>query len=51
MQFTEKEIERIDKLLEESDEEQRKNGNKLYTHEEVLGSILGEKYYKSLHRI
>ena len=49
--FTKEEIERIDRLLEESDEEQRQNGNKLYTHDEVWGEILGEEYYKSLHRV
>ena len=49
--FTEEEIERIDRLLAESDEEQMKNGNKLYTHDEVWGEILGEKYYKTLHRV
>lgn len=47
--FTKKERERIDKLLEESDEEQRQNGNKLYSHDEVWGELLGEEYYK-LHR-
>ena len=47
--FTKEEKERIDKLLKESDEEQRKNGNKLYSHDEVWGQLLGEKYYK-LHR-
>ena len=47
--FTKEERERIDRLLAESDEEQRKNGNKLYSHDEVWGQLLGEKYYK-LHR-
>ena len=49
--FTKKEEERIDRLLAESDEEQRQNGNKLYSHAEVWGEILGEEYYKTLHRI
>lgn len=47
--FTKEEEKRIDRLLEESDEEQRRNGNKLYSHDEVWGRLLGEKYYK-LHR-
>lgn len=51
MKFTKQERERIDKLLEEVDEEQRKNGNKLYTHAEVWGEILGEENYKLLHRL
>ena len=51
MQFTDEEIERIDKLLAESDEEQKQNGNKLYTHDEVWGKFLGEQYYKTLHRV
>ena len=33
--FTKEEEERIDRLLVESDEEQRKNGDKLYSHDEV----------------
>ena len=51
MQFTAEEREIIDKLLEESDEEQRKNGNKLYSHEEVWRSILGREKYEVIHRI
>ena len=47
--FTKEEKERIDRLLAESDEEQERNGNKLYSHDEVWGPILGEDYYK-LHR-
>ena len=47
--FTKEEKERIDRLLAESDEEQERNGNKLYSHDEVWGPILGEYYYK-LHR-
>ena len=42
MQFTAEERKIIDRLLEESDEEQRKNGNKYYTEEEVWGLILGK---------
>ena len=34
-EFTEAEIEEINRLLEESDERQRQNGNKTYTHEEI----------------
>lgn len=41
MNFTDEERKIIDILLKESDEEQRKNGNKLYSHEEVLN------YFKS----
>jgi hypothetical protein len=51
MQFTDEERKIIDRLLEESDEEQRQNGNKLYSHEEVWGQLLGEENYKLLHRI
>lgn len=40
MQFTDEERKIIDRLLEESDEEQRKNGNKLYSHEEVWNYFL-----------
>lgn len=47
--FTKEERLRIDRLLAESDEEQRRNGNKLYSHDEVWESILGKDYYK-LHR-
>jgi len=42
--FTKEEREIIDRLLAKSDEEQR-----LYSHDEVWGPILGEEYYK-LHR-
>lgn len=48
MQFTKKERERIDSLLEEGREIQRQNGNRLYTDEEVWGEILGEYYYKEI---
>lgn len=48
MKFSEEEMEIIDKLLEEADEIQRQNGNRLYTDEEVWGPILGEIYYKEL---
>jgi len=47
MQFTKKEKERIDRLLEEAEEMQRQTGNKLYSHEEVWGPILGEDYFKT----
>ena len=49
--FTDEEKQRIDRLLEESDEEQRKNGNKLYSHDEVWSKILGEENYRKLHRL
>lgn len=45
--FTKEERKRIDRLLEEADEEQ--NGDRLYSHDEVWGELLGETYYK-LHR-
>ena len=48
IQFTREEMEIIDKLLEEADELQIKNGNRLYTDEEVWGPVLGEIYYKQL---
>ena len=44
--FTKEEEDRIDRLLAEVDEEQKRNGNKLYSHDEVWGQLLGEKYYK-----
>ena len=47
--FTKEEEDRIDRLLAEVDEEQKRTGNKLYSHDEVWGQLLGEKYYK-LHR-
>ena len=47
--FTKEEKQRINRLLEEGEEMQRQNGNKLYSHDEVWGKLLGEKYYK-LHR-
>lgn len=46
--FTKKERESIDKLLEEGEELQRQNENRLYTDEEVWKPILGEKYYNEL---
>jgi len=49
--FTKEERERIDRLLAEVDEEQEKNGNKLYSHAEVWGELLGEENYKLLHRL
>ena len=49
--FTEEEIKRIDRLLAEVDEEQKRNGNRLYSHAEVWGQILGEENYKLLHRL
>ena len=46
--FTKEEEERIDRLLAEADEEQKRNGNKYYTDEEVWKPILGEKLYNQL---
>lgn len=46
--FTKKEEERIDRLLAEADEEQKRNGNKYYIDEEVWKPILGEKLYNQL---
>ena len=40
MKFTQEEIKRIDKLLAEVDEEQEKNGNILYSFDEVARKIL-----------
>lgn len=40
IQFTREQRERIDRLLAEGEEEQRKNGNITYTHEEIC-KILG----------
>ena len=46
--FTKEEEERIDRLLAEADEEQKRNENKYYTDEEVWKPILGEKLYNQL---
>lgn len=46
--FTKEEEERIDRLLAEADEEQKRNGNKYYTDEEVWKPILGKKLYNQL---
>jgi hypothetical protein len=40
MQFTAEERKIIDRLLEESDEMQRQNDNRLYTEEEVWGALM-----------
>lgn len=48
MKFTTEERKRIDKLLAEADEEQKRNGNRYYTDEEVWKPILGEKIYNEL---
>lgn len=48
MKFTTEERKRIDKLLAEADEEQRRNENRYYTDEEVWKPILGEKIYNEL---
>ena len=45
--FTKEERARIDRLLEEGEEEQKRNGNKTYTLEEVMGEIM-EQYYKDV---
>ena len=47
MKFTAEERRIIDRLLEEGEEMQRQNGNRLYTEEEVWGAIL-EEHYKYL---
>ena len=46
--FTYEEKQRINRLLEEGEEIQRQNGNRLYTDEEVWKPILGEEYYNEL---
>lgn len=48
MKFTTEERKRIDKLLAEADEEQRRNENRYYTDEEVWKPILGEEIYNEL---
>ena len=49
MKFTTEERKRIDKLLAEAEEEeQKRNGNRYYTDEEVWKPILGEKIYNEL---
>ena len=49
--FTKEEKQRINRLLEEGEEMQRQNGNKLYTDEEIWKPILGEENYRKLHRL
>ncbi|MBP3255756.1 MAG: hypothetical protein J6M60_04640 [Clostridia bacterium] len=39
MDFTEEQRKRIDELLAEGEENNKKNGNKTYTHEEVWKPI------------
>lgn len=46
--FTDEEKQRINRLLEEGEEMQRQNGNRLYTDEEVWKPILGEEFYNEL---
>ena len=46
--FTKEEKQRINRLLEEGEEMQRQNGNRLYTDEEIWKPILGEEYYNEL---
>ena len=46
--FTDEEKQRINRLLEEGEEMQRQNENRLYTDEEVWKPILGEEYYNKL---
>ena len=46
--FTKEEKERINSLLEEGEEIQRQNGNRLYTDEEIWKPILGEDFYNEL---
>ena len=42
MQFSKEEREKIDKILTEIEEEQKQNGNKLYSFEEVVRKFLSE---------
>ena len=46
--FTKKEKQKINRLLEEGEEKQRQNGNRLYTDEEMWKPILGEEFYNEL---
>ena len=46
--FTKEEKQKINRLLEEGEEIQRQNGNKLYTDEEMWKPILGEEFYNEL---
>lgn len=43
MRFDEKERKEINKILKEIEEEQKQNGNQLYSFEEVAKSILNER--------
>ena len=46
--FTKEEKQKINRLLEEGEEIQRQNGNRLYTDEEMWKPILGEEFYNEL---
>ena len=46
--FTKEEKQKINRLLEEGEEIQRQNGNRLYTDEEMWKPILGEEFYNKL---
>jgi len=46
--FTKEEKQKIKCLLEEGEEIQRQNGNRLYTDEEMWKPILGEEFYNKL---
>jgi len=47
MQFTEQEKEKIDRLLQESDEMQKREGSRYYTTQEILGAIW-EQYHRDI---
>ena len=42
MEFSEKERKEIDKILAEVEEEQKQNGNQLYSFEEIVDSLLNK---------
>lgn len=46
--FTKEEKQKIKCLLEEGEEIQRQNGNRLFTDEEMWKPILGEEFYNEL---
>jgi len=42
MEFSKEEREKIDKILADIEEEQKQNGNQLYSFEEVVDSLLSK---------
>ena len=42
MEFSKEEREKIDKILADIEEEQKQNGNQLYSFEEVVDSLLNK---------